>query len=256
MPPRLPSTPCGTFLTSPITTSQAIINIGLKEAGLPPIEPNNNIEIECFLDLICPFSAKMYRTLYDDVVPGINISNNNCKDNNSRTNITIKIHHVIQPWHPQSTMVHEAALAVKRVLPGLYLGFIRNVYKKFVSHKNKFSDDDTWNKTRLEIYDELVDCLPTWMDDEDKIQEVKELLYPLPVSLVVVSSDSSSPSNGGGIGNGGNEMTQDIKWACKFHRTRGVHVTPTVFANGIEATQVSSGWKADDWNDFFQNGFE
>jgi len=201
---------------------------------LPPINP---IEIECFLDLVCPYSAKMYRTLYDDVVPGLNISNNTTSVDD-RTSITIKIHHVIQLWHPQSTMVHEAALAVKRVLPGLYLGYIRNVYKKF-SNKNKFTDDDTWNKTRLEIYDDLLGCLPTWFEDEQKLQEVKALLYPLSLS------DS----------NGGNGMTQDIKWVCKFHRTRGVHMTPTVFANGIEATNVSSGWKADDWNEFLKNEF-
>ena len=133
-------------------------------------------------------------------------------------------------------MVHEAALAVKRVLPGLYFGYIRNVYKRF-SNKNKFTDDDTWNKTQLEIYDDLLECLPTWFEDEQKRQEVKALLYPVSVS--------------NGNGNGGNGMTQDIKWVCKFHRTRGVHMTPTVFANGIEATKVSSGWKADDWNEFF-----
>jgi hypothetical protein len=52
-------------------------------------------------------------------------------------------------------------------------------------------------------------------------------------------------------GNEGNAMTQEIKWASKFHRTRGVHVTPTVFVNGIEAGVVSSSWTEEDWNKFF-----
>jgi len=42
-------------------------------------------------------------------------------------------------------------------------------------------------------------------------------------------------------GNAGNAMTQHIKWACKYHRGRGVHVTPTVHVNGLEAGIVSSG---------------
>lgn len=266
MPPRLPPFPCGSFLTSPAPSlptpssnkneeDQAGSGSGFadideeqQQQQQRPRPPPNNIEIDCFLDLICPYSAKMFRTLYDDVVPGIN----NSKINNGVANVTIKIHHVIQPWHPQSTMVHEAALAVKKVLPGLYLGFIRNVYKTFIN-KNKFTDDDTWNKTRIEIYNDLLDCLPSWLENEYK-QNVKELLYPS--SSIQESredggsgSGSSSPDNNGN-GNSGNGITQELKWACKYHRSRGVHVTPTVFANGIEATQISSSWKADDWNEF------
>jgi hypothetical protein len=33
-------------------------------------------------------------------------------------------------------------------------------------------------------------------------------------------------------GNSGNATTQAIKFATKYHRVRGVHVTPTVFVNG------------------------
>jgi hypothetical protein len=47
--------------------------------------------------------------------------------------------------------------------------------------------------------------------------------------------------------NTGNAATLDLKWATKYHRVRGVHVTPTVFLNGIEAPDVSSGWDADQW---------
>lgn len=50
-----------------------------------------------------------------------------------------------------------------------------------------------------------------------------------------------------GVGNCGNETTQMVKWSTRYHRTRGVHVTPTVFVNGQEATKVSSGWSADEW---------
>eukprot|EP00435_Cladocopium_sp_Y103_P032240 s1318_g8.t1 len=53
-----------------------------------------------------------------------------------------------------------------------------------------------------------------------------------------------------GLGNAGNAVTQHLKWAIKFHRVRGVHVTPTVFVNGLEAGIVSSDWSADEWAAF------
>jgi hypothetical protein len=45
----------------------------------------------------------------------------------------------------------------------------------------------------------------------------------------------------GGLG----DVTQLLKWAVKYHRTRGVHTTPTVFINGTEAVDVSSRWSVD-----------
>ena len=208
----------------------------------------------------------MFRTLYDEIVPAINNHNNHAagdgllrmdanNDDDDDGNdtpttkklITIKLHHVIQPWHPQSTMVHEAALAVKRVVPGLYLTFIRNVYKKFMT-QHHFTDHDTWNKTRLEIYDDLLcECLPSsdWIDDEQR-QQVQQLLYP------PRTTTGRPPRSGTATFNSGNAITAELKFACRYHRQRGVHITPTVFANGIEASEVSSGWKADDWNEFFK----
>ena len=43
------------------------------------------------------------------------------------------------------------------------------------------------------------------------------------------------------------ETTKLLKFAIKYHRIRGVHVTPTVFVNGIEAPDISSGWTAEQW---------
>jgi hypothetical protein len=45
-----------------------------------------------------------------------------------------------------------------------------------------------------------------------------------------------------GYKNPGSEVTPQLKAAVKVHRKRGVHVTPTVFLNGVEAGDVSSGW--------------
>ena len=49
------------------------------------------------------------------------------------------------------------------------------------------------------------------------------------------------------LGNAGTGVTQAIKWAVKYHRCRGIHVTPTVLVNGLEAGIVSSSWTAAQW---------
>lgn len=208
MGPPLPTSQCGSSLTT--STSRT------------------NIQIECFLDLICPFSGKMFTTLFNGVLPSL-------KDD---TDVSFVIHHVIQPWHPQGTMVHEAALALKKVSPSNYPAYMDAIYRAF--ERGKFNDEDTWKKNRLEIYDDLLTLVPDGVD----ASAVKALLLPT-----------------GEGGNEGNAMTQDVKWATKYHRTRGVHITPTVFVNGLEAGIVSSGWSAEEWvkflekkgEDFFQN---
>lgn len=194
MGPALPPVTCGSSLTK---------------------TPAQKVHIECFIDLICPFSNKLFTTLSESVLPKLD------------GDISVTIHQVIQPWHPQGTMVHETAFAVKQVSPESYAAYIKAVYGAFA--EGKFKDEDTWNKTRLQIYDDLLELVP---DGVDKAA-IKALLMP-----------------SGTGGNEGNAITQEIKWACKYHRTRGVHVTPTVFVNGLEAGVVSSSWSADDWSKF------
>eukprot|EP00531_Pseudo-nitzschia_arenysensis_P011608 CAMPEP_0116116694 /NCGR_PEP_ID=MMETSP0329-20121206/1172_1 /TAXON_ID=697910 /ORGANISM="Pseudo-nitzschia arenysensis, Strain B593" /LENGTH=206 /DNA_ID=CAMNT_0003610201 /DNA_START=134 /DNA_END=754 /DNA_ORIENTATION=+ len=202
MPPPLPPKPLGAYLT-----------------GYPSAPPT--IEVQCYLDMVCPFSCRMYRTLYEDVLPAIKA------DKTKEAAIAIKIYHVVQPWHPQSTLVHEAALAIQKVdTTEAYLAYLLWITKKYKD--GKFTDEDTWKKSRDEIYSDLT-------SGQNKVVETQEILSPKEVT-----------------GNSGNGVTQDIKWACKHHRAMGVHVTPTVFVNGIEAVQVSSGWKCEDWMTFFE----
>jgi hypothetical protein len=198
MGPPLPPTQCGT-----------IVSLAGKSAP---------ILIECYLDLICPYSSKLYRTLYEGVLPKLD------------GDIIVVIHQVIQPWHPQGTAVHEAALAVKQVSPKAYTTYLNAIYTAF--DKGEFKDDKTWDKSRLQIYDDLLALVPSNVD----AAKVKSLLMPT-----------------GTGGNEGNAMLQEIKWAVKTHRTRGVHITPTVFVNGLEASVVSSGWTAGEWLSFLES---
>jgi len=50
--------------------------------------------------------------------------------------------------------------------------------------------------------------------------------------------------------NTGNAATPALKKFVRYHRVRGVHVTPTVFVNGIEATEIGSSWTGDQWRDY------
>ena len=194
------------------------------QAGFALSTARSPICVELFLDLICPFSSKMYQAVYKDVIPALP------KD----TPINFVVQQVPQPWHPQGTYVHEAALAVKEVAPECYPAYLLAVYTAFDA--GMFKDDTTWDKTRPQIYADLLGLLKT--DEALKAVDaaaVAKLLEP-------------NPSGG----NAGTPMTQHIKWSAKYHRCRGVHVTPTVHVNGLEAGIVSSGWSGDQWKAFLE----
>lgn len=117
------------------------------QAGFALAVARPSIQIEMYLDLVCPFSSKMFKTVYSEVL-------GKCSPD-----ICFVINQVPQPWHPQGTYVHEAALAVKAVCPAAYPEYVFQVYKAFDC--GKFQDDDTLEKTRVQIYDELLALLGT-----------------------------------------------------------------------------------------------
>ena len=186
-------------------------------AALTAVRPA--VQIELFLDLICPFSCKMYKTLYNEVLPKLSVE--------QKDKIAFVVNQVPQPWHPHGTYVHEAALAVKDVAPAAYPVYVDKLYSCFTD--GQFKDASTWDKSRAQIYGELIEALPSEVD------------------AAAVQAKLTMKED-----NGGTPMTQAIKWACKYHRGRGVHVTPTVHVNGLEAGIVGSGWTADQWMKFLE----
>ena len=69
--------------------------------------------------------------------------------------VSFVLHQVVQPWHPQGGYVHEVALAVRTAAPEKYVAFVKAVMVAYSSQK-KFTDEDTWEKTRSQIYDDLL----------------------------------------------------------------------------------------------------
>lgn len=179
------------------------------------------VRVEMFLDLICPFSRKMFVTLTEGRVI-----------ERAGDRACFVLHQVPQPWHAQGSYVHEAALAVKEVAPDLYPNYIGAIYECF--DKGKFTDRDTWEKSRTQINAELCDLAASGGVDRA-------------ATAAKLAMRASADGN-----NVGNEVTQAVKWICKHHRTRGVHVTPTVHVNGLEAGIVSSGWTPEQWLAFLE----
>src|SRR5271154_6472128 len=68
------------------------------------------------LDYVCPFSAKMFKTIQHSVRPLI-------EKRYTNPGVRIIFRQQIQPWHPSSTLTHEAGVAVLRTAPSQFWAF-------------------------------------------------------------------------------------------------------------------------------------
>lgn len=126
--------------------------------------------------------------------------------------------------HPQSSLMHEVALAVKAVDESKFFPAARLL----LAAQAQFFDDRVMDKTRSQLYSELVAVVSQAGVDEAALHRQLALT---------------------GAGNSGNAVTIHVKFATKYHRARSIHVTPTVLLNGIEAPDISSGWTPEQWRE-------
>ena len=146
------------------------------------------------LDYVCPFSAKMFNTIYASVAPTI--------EKKYASQLQIILRNQIQPWHPSSTLVHEAGAAVLKVAPQSFWAFSAALFK---AQKDYF-DVNVVNETRNDTYRRLAKLAETQGIDEAKIFD-----------LLVVSD---KPAEDGSL-NVGNQVTNDIKQLVKVRDTAG-----------------------------------
>lgn len=156
------------------------------------------------LDYVCPFSKKQFDTFYKDVAPIIEQKYSN--------NLQVIFRQQIQPWHPSSTLVHEAAVAVLRADPSKFWPFSAALFDK----QTDYFDVNVVNETRNQTYKRLAKLAATVGLDESKIYSQLEI------------SDKPGPD---GSLNSGNQVTNDLKLLIKAGRLVGVHVSPTVMFN-------------------------
>ncbi|CAG8547788.1 6182_t:CDS:2 [Ambispora leptoticha] len=139
--------------------------------------------------------------------------------------------HQVQPWHPSSTIVHEAALAVEKVDKTKFFEFSANLFE-----------------SQRDYYDESVQALNR--------DQINNKLAKLAESVGISSSDflaqlhipsTDDPSTARNVGN---KITNDLKLQIKLGRQEGIHVSPTVLWDGLVDNNVSSGWTLDQWKEW------
>ncbi|KAG6910801.1 hypothetical protein DXG01_007690 [Tephrocybe rancida] len=136
----------------------------------------------------------------------------------------------VQPWHASSTLTHESALAVVRASPESFWPYSLALFKK----QGDYFDIPTSTLTPLQIRESLAQ-LAAQVISPDAVGKFKDLL-----------TLKGSP-------NGGNAVTDDLKYTIKFSRQNSIHVSPTVLWDGLVANEISSSWGVKEWSEFLTN---
>lgn len=105
----------------------------------------------------------------------------------------------IQPWHPSSTLVHEAAAAVLSVAPDKFWPYSASLFE----HQKDFFDVSVVKESRNETYQRLAKIAGAVGVDEAKVFSMLEI--------------PDKPAEDGSL-NGGNKVTNDIKLMVKVGR--------------------------------------
>ena len=177
------------------------------------------VVLECFIDFCCPFSKKIWDRLTLDV-------HKFYAAGSGKSPVKIVFHQIPQPWHPQSTLLHEVALA-SWIAGGD--DKYELMHQSLFDVRDKFCDLDVYEMSRSQIYNSL--CLATASQVGIEAKSLMELL----------TLDTSN-----GQRNSGNACTASLKWYVKQHRQRGIHVSPTCAVNGVEVN-TSSSWSLEEW---------
>lgn len=181
--------------------------------------------LELYLDYVCPFSAKMFKTVYSSVFPLVE------KKYSSKVQFIFR--QQIQPWHPSSTLVHEAGAAVLRLSPSKFYAFSAALFEQ----QKEYFDVNVVNETRNDTYKRLAKLAGSVGVSEKEVYALLEI--------------PDKPGKDGSL-NSGNKVTDDVKLLVKANRLTGVHVTPTVLFNGVVENSISSGFSAEQWEEWLE----
>ncbi|KAJ4372512.1 hypothetical protein N0V83_004286 [Neocucurbitaria cava] len=190
------------------------------------IQPKAVHTLELYLDYVCPFSAKLFKTVYSTSL------RTTLLEKYSDRVVTI-FRQQIQPWHPSSTLVHEAGYAVQRVDASKFYAFSAALFEQ----QKDFFDVNVVNETRNATYKRLAKIAGSVGVDEGKVYGLLEI--------------GDKPGEDGGL-NTGNGVTDDVKVQVKQNRLVGVHVTPTVVFDGVVNNEISSGWTTQQWEEWLE----
>ncbi|KAG5724741.1 hypothetical protein E4T56_gene8039 [Termitomyces sp. T112] len=177
--------------------------------------------LDIFLDYVCPFSSKM-ALIIDGVLKPLFESGGKYA---GKVKAIIRLQ--VQPWHATSTLTHESALAVARASPEHFWPYSLLLFK----NQGDYFDIPASTLTPLQVRENLAK-LAAQVIPPAAVEEFKELLRL-----------KSTP-------NGGNAVTDDLKYTIKFSRQNSIHVSPTVLWDGLVANEISSSWETKEWSEF------
>ncbi|KAJ1988763.1 hypothetical protein H4R33_002304 [Dimargaris cristalligena] len=187
---------------------------------------NAPVVVEAYLDYVCPFSAKFFKTFTERVFPYV--------QNTYPDQVQFIFRHQVQPWHPQSSILHEAALAVEAVDPDQFFPFSAALFDR----QANFFDAAVHHQSRHELNTALA-------------QYAHEVTGLKSDQVVKQLNVATSTEEGGAPQNIGNKVTNDLKLHIKLGRQQGIHVSPTFLYNGLVDNNVSSSWTLEQWTTYF-----
>ena len=109
----------------------------------------------------------------------------------------------IQPWHPSSTLVHEAGAAILRLSPERFWLFSAALFE----HQKEYFDVNVVHEARNETYKRLAKLAGSVGVNEKDVYELLEI--------------SDKPGEGGSL-NIGNKVPDDVKLMVKVSDSYGV----------------------------------
>ena len=201
-----------------------IIDFGASPPASSSKVPHTTHTLEFYLDYCCPFSAKIFNTLTETVVPLVEANDK------WASSLRFVFRQQIQPWHPSSTLMHETGLAVLQLAPERFIDFSIALFRA----QKDFMDANVVNETRNATYKRLAKIAGQVGLDESEVYKRLEI--------------SDKPDANGGV-NVGNAVTSDAKLITKMNRLVGIHVTPTAVLDGV-VQDVSSGWGKQEWEEY------
>lgn len=167
----------------------------------------------------------MFRTVYTDVLPLIRAS--------YATKVQLIFRQQIQPWHPSSTLTHEAAIAVLLLAPDKFWEFSRVLFER----QKEFFDGNVVLQPRNETYKRLAEIADGVGVEGGKVYGLLKV--------------KEGPDESGAL-NTGNGTTDVLKRVVRAARVTGVHVSPTVFFDGIEERGIESSFTKEQWGEWLE----
>lgn len=130
----------------------------------------------------------MFNTVHSSVIPLV--------EQKYKSKVQIIFRQIVQPWHPSSTLVHEAGVAVLQTDSNKFTDFSKALFDK----QTDYFDANVVNETRNNTYKRLAKLAASVGLDESKIYSKLEI--------------SDKPDKDGNT-NTGNETTNDLKQLIK-----------------------------------------